>query len=579
MRDPSPVTAPKRNPIHLLMSMVERRPASDRVVLRLLLLVILGSSLAMAIIWSQSMASDTPTEGGTLTEGVLGNPRFINPVLAVTRADQDVAALVFNGLMKLDESGTLVNDLAESVTVADDGLTYNVVLRKDITWHDGVPLTARDVSFTIGLLQNPDLKSPLRGNWADVTVEEINEYELNIILAEAYTPFIENFTVGIVPRHIWSLVPIEQIPFSQYNTEPIGSGPFALNRVFRDKTGLITTYELAAYPQGNQRPHIAEIVIHFYPTESEIITALADSDIDSSAYITHPQLAQFTNQNEIQIIEQPLPRIFTLFFNQNRSVSLRDTAARQALDASLNRPDIIDQAVSGYGVPTNAPVPPDHNALQSTSQEDEMASSSLEIASDILRTGGWEQNQSGNWEKEIDDQDELLSVTIQTANTEIFSRTAHQVADNWRELGVIVQIDEYEQSDILQSVIRTRDFQVLLFGLDMSKSVDLYPFWHSSQREDPGLNIAQYANIEVDALLQTARTTQDPEERLTSLVEILEVFRAEVPAIFLFVPTFTYVTQTDMLITPMTGLSRPQERFMNIHNWYRASDTVWPLFQ
>jgi peptide/nickel transport system substrate-binding protein len=159
-----------------------------------------------------------PVAGGSITEGIVGIPRFVNPVLAVTRADQDMSALLYSGLMKINEEGVLVPDMAESVTVSDDGRTYNVLVRRDTRFHDDTPLTARDVAFTIGLIQNPDLKSPLRGNWAGVTVEEISEYELNIVLDEPYTPFIENFTVGIIPRHIWSSLPIEQVPFSQRNT-------------------------------------------------------------------------------------------------------------------------------------------------------------------------------------------------------------------------------------------------------------------------------------------------------------------------------------------------------------------------
>lgn len=457
-------SSPRRNPLHILMRAVELRPTSDRFLLRLLLLVMLGSAIAALLLLSQSYASDTPTKGGTLVEGVIGNPRFINPTLAVTRADQDVTALIFNGLMRLDETGTLVPDLAESITVAEDGLTYNVILRKDITWHDGVPLTARDVAFTIALLQDAELKSPLRGNWVDVGVEEIGEYELNIILPEAYTPFIQNFTTGIVPRHIWSTVPSEQIPFSQINTEPVGSGPFKVARIIRNELGLITTYELVANPDAPVPPHIAEVLVKFYDSEATLLTALDEGDIDATAYISHNELRSVADTTGFTIIEEPLPRIFTLFFNQNRSASLRDTAARQALNAAINRPEIITAAVAGYGVPTDAPVPPGHNALQSSGQAEIQASSSLEIATDILENGGWKQNQSGNWEKTIDGDTELLSVTIQTANTEIFSLTATAVATQWRDLGVIVQIDEYEQSDILQTVIRSRDFQNFNLG-------------------------------------------------------------------------------------------------------------------
>ncbi|MEZ4199988.1 MAG: ABC transporter substrate-binding protein [Candidatus Paceibacterota bacterium] len=155
-----------------------------------------------------------PHSGGTLVEGVVGTPRFINPVLAIGRADHDLVALTYSGLMKLDTDGNLVPDLAKDITVSEDGTVYNITLNEDRYFHDGTPLTAADVLFTIGLIQDPELKSPLRGNWAGVVVEELGEYELNLILEDAYAPFLENLTVGILPKHIWSGLSTEEMPLA-----------------------------------------------------------------------------------------------------------------------------------------------------------------------------------------------------------------------------------------------------------------------------------------------------------------------------------------------------------------------------
>lgn len=198
-----------------LIHSIEQKPASDRLILRVLFFGVIGALLWGAFGVNNSYLAATPVPGGTIVEGVVGIPRFVNPVLAVTRADQDMSALLYSGIMKINSDGILVPDLAESVTVSDDGRTYNIVMRRDVRFHDDTPLTARDVAFTVGLIQNPDLKSPLRGNWIGVTVQEISEYELNIVLDEPYIPFIENFTIGIIPRHIWSELPLEQVPFSQ----------------------------------------------------------------------------------------------------------------------------------------------------------------------------------------------------------------------------------------------------------------------------------------------------------------------------------------------------------------------------
>lgn len=169
----------------------------------------------------------------------MGTPRFVNPVLAVTRADKDISALVYDGLMRLGAEGTLVPNVAESVTVSEDGLTYNVTLKQNIHFHDGTPLTARDVAFTVLRMQNPVLNSPLRANFDGISVEEIGEYELNFVLPEAYGPFIENLTFGILPS-IYGRTQ-ESMNFRLANT--------TANRLVQDHTRLQKSIEtLQVFP-------------------------------------------------------------------------------------------------------------------------------------------------------------------------------------------------------------------------------------------------------------------------------------------------------------------------------------------
>ncbi len=556
-----------------LVDKIERKPASDRLILRTLFFAIIACVIWGVLTVNSSYLASTPVPGGTLVEGIVGIPRFVNPVLAVTRADLDMTALVYRGLMKINSNGELVPDIAESVTVSDDGKTYNIIIRRDVRFHDDTPLTARDVAFTIGLIQNPDLKSPLRANWAGVTLEEINEYELNIVLDEAYTPFIENFTVGIIPRHIWSELPIEQVPFSQRNTEPVGSGSFAIKKVVRNDAGLIDSYELE---RANDSVKLEHMIVRFYQNETALTEDFNQGAIMSTANLPLEALAQIETNDAYTLIEQPLPRVFGVFFNQNKSLALRDAAVREALDIMVDRDSIVREALLGYGVPTTSPIPPSTTTVNSTSTD---GATRLERATEKLIKAGWQKNQNNAWEKRIDGNTVVLAITIRTANSTLFERTTTAVGAAWRELGVQVEIEQYEQSDLLQAVIRPRDFEALLFGIDMNRTVDLYPFWHSSQREDPGLNIAQYANIEVDSLLASARSNTNMSERQTASVSAMNIIMNERPAVFLYVPTLTYVVASDVTTAPMTDLSRPQERFMNIDTWHVAREDRWPMFR
>ncbi|OGG65811.1 hypothetical protein A3I99_01690 [Candidatus Kaiserbacteria bacterium RIFCSPLOWO2_02_FULL_45_11b] len=562
-----------------LFGLIERRKPSDRLLLRSLFFLTIFSGIFFLYSMNQENSNPTPARGGILTEGIVGIPRFINPALAITRADQDTVALVYSGLMKIDVEGTLVPDIAESITLSEDGKTYTIVVRKDRTFHDGTPLTARDVVYTYSLVQDGDLKSPLRGNWSDVTITEVNEYELTVNLAEAYSPFIENFTLGIMPRHIWSNLPIEQLPFSQYNTEPIGSGPFSIKEVRRDASGLISGYSLKPAPNNQNNPNLSGIELRFFQNEDQLKTAFANKELSATVYLPTAEIQNFIT-DDTRVLTEPLPRIFGVFFNQNRSASLRDKAAREALNVAIDRDALVDEILNGYGVPITKPTLSSSSELESESTEtEESIISPIETAKNILVDGGWEQNAAGFWEKEIDDTVETLSFTLKTSNSELFDKTATRIAAIWRELGVEIQVEQYEQAGLVQSVIRSRDFQAVLFGLDTNRTEDLYPFWHSSQKDDPGLNIAQYTNIAVDRLLEKTRNSKDPAERAQLQNEVSNAINQETPAIFLFAPTIAYVIDKTITTTPMSTLGKPSDRFMNVSNWYAKTEVVWPIFQ
>ncbi len=561
-----------------LLGLIEKQRPSDRFVLRLMFFSIVASGIYLILTLNNHYSVIVPTSGGSLVEGIIGTPRFLNPALALTRADQDTTALIYSGLMKIDPNGDLVNDLAESVTVSEDGLTYNIKVKKDQSFHDNTPLTAKDVAFTIELIKNPELRSPQRGNWNEVTVEQVNEYELNIVLKEPYAPFIENFTLGIMPAHLWSNLPVEQLPFSKYNTEPIGSGVFSIDSIHRSEFGLIDGYTLKP-TQSNEAVKLEKIDLKYFQNEEDLVEAFANKEINASVFLPANAINDFEDEN-IQVISKPIPRIFGIFFNQNRSSALRDPAVREALNVSIDRNRIIEEVLGGYGVPTSKAVLVDKSGLESSDANlNNSSTSSLSLAHDILVKGGWKQNATGFWEKEIDKSTELLSITIKTSNTGLFEKTANIVADEWRKLGVEVQIEQYEQSGLVESVIRTRDFQALLFGLDINRTEDMYPFWHSSQKDDPGLNISQYTNITVDNLLEKAKTAKDQTERDKAITEINHIISQEIPAIFLFAPNMTYVIDKDISVASMNKLDKPSDRFMNINDWHANSENLWPIFQ
>ncbi|HUD03909.1 MAG TPA: ABC transporter substrate-binding protein, partial [Candidatus Paceibacterota bacterium] len=229
-----------------------------------------GFIFIASVFWILVLLSDhftvlVPTHGGSLTEGIIGTPRFVNPILATSDADRDIVALTYSGLMRAMPNGTLTPDLAKTYTISPDGLTYTFTLRQNAKFQDGTPVTADDVVFTVMKVQDLDIKSPEFANWNGVTAKADSSSEVSFTLKQPYAFFLQNATLGILPKHIWANVTDDSFPFSSYNTKPIGSGPFTVTSVSRDSSGVPTEYSLSAFGDfALGAPYLDSLTIKFY---------------------------------------------------------------------------------------------------------------------------------------------------------------------------------------------------------------------------------------------------------------------------------------------------------------------------
>lgn len=567
--------------LNKLFMYLSNLPTSDRVLMKIAIFVLFLSLVWFAIELSSDTSVEVSTEGGELIEGIVGTPRFVNPVLAVTRADKDMSALVYAGLMKLGAEGTIVPDIAENIIVSEDGLTYNIILRTDVTFHDGTPVTAEDVVFTINRIQDPGLTSPLRANFEGVAVEQLGTYELNFVLREPYAPFVENLTAGIIPRHIWKDATNEEFPFSQHNSEPIGAGPYEIADIQRNTSGIPESYTLEVFDEYHGAvPNINTLTLNFYSNDEKAIEAFNAGEIHSISTLDPEKLASLTiNEERHEVMSTPLPRTFAIFFNQNKSPALRDTSVRKALDAAIDREELINEVLLGYGEPLRGPIPPGFGVEATSTELTDATTTPLDAAREILREAGWRPNaETGIWEKEIDEIETPLAVSIATANSPVFGATAEYVRRVWEQLGVSVTIRQFEYSDLTQAIIRPREYEALLFGTVVGRPLDFYSFWHSSQRNDPGLNVALYANITTDSILTEARTNASSTERTTAFLRFAEEIMSETPAVFLYSPELTYVRPTFLSGLTLNGVAEPHERFSTVSNWSVETESVWPIF-
>ncbi len=516
---------------------------------------------------------EVPDYGGSLTEGVIGSPRFINPLLDSSDIDKDLTSLVYSGLMRINSKGELINDLAESYTVSDDSLTYTFTLRKDAVFHNGTPITADDVVFTIEKAQDSELKSPREANWAGVKVEKIDSKTISFILKQPYSAFMQNATIGILPKSIWSKASIEEFPFSQFNTKPVGSGPYKIDYITYSSSGLPSEYHLISFNKyALGQPYITKIIIKSYQNEKDLVQAYKNGDIESLHSVSPKSLPVLSVSSD-EILLSPLPRIFGVFFNQNVATVFVNREVRQALDIATDKQAIVDEVLGGYGQTINSPVPLDKIKESTATNTDR-----IEKARNILTKAGWKQNSSGIFEKKDKKETVLLSFSITTGNVPELKEAAYLLQKQWQELGAKVEVKVFEIGDLNQNIIRPRKYDSLLFGEVVSKDLDLYPFWHSSQRNSPGLNISLYTNIKADKLLENIRSSSDPTLKRGYLESFNKEISVDMPAVFTYSPYFIYIVPKKVQNVSIGQVTAPGERFADVSKWYIETNSVWKIF-
>jgi peptide/nickel transport system substrate-binding protein len=534
--------------------------------------VFVCSSLILAYQVNKAYLVEIPASGGSMSEGIVGSPRFINPLLAISDADRDLTSLTYSGLLKASPDGTLKPDLAESYTVSPDGLTYTFIIKKNAVFSDGTEVTADDIEFTISKAQDPGLKSPRRNNWDAVKVQKIDAKTISFTLKQPYSPFIQNTTLGILPKHIWKNVDNDSFPFSSFNTKPVGAGPFIVKNIAVNGSGLPTEYTLISFSHYILgKPHIDQIHINFYQTESELLIAYQNGDIDNVNSIS-PRNVQEIKRTDGKILTVPLPRIFGVFFNQNQAPVFINKEVREALDTAVDKHALITEIMSGYGQPLDGPLP------QDISLDTRTADTAIQDAKNILEKAGWTLNESGIYEKTNKKETELLSFSISTSNAPELKAAAQYIQTQWQKVGARVEIKIFEVGDLNQTIIRPRKYDALLFGEVLGRDLDLYPFWHSSARIDPGLNIALYANPKTDSILEEYRKTIDQDTRKTLLKNFETEIKSDTPAVFLYYPYFIYITSPEIKNIQLGNLTVSGERFLNINEWYINTSNVWKIF-
>ncbi len=516
-----------------------------------------------------------PVRGGSIVEGMIGTPRLINPVLALTDTDRDMVSLVYSGLMRHGENGAIVPDLARSYTVSPDGLTYTFTLKDKLYFHDGKKLTSEDVLYTIKEISDPVLKSPKSGIWSGVSVSAPNTNTVVFTLKQPFSSFLENTTLGILPAHIWSTISSEQIPTSDYNTNPIGSGPYKIFKISRSKTGSVDYYNLYSFKKfALSHPFIDKFTVKFYGNEADLVSALKLGAVDQMGGVSGADADSLKAQGK-KIVESTLPRIFALFFNERESAIFTDKSVRIAISQIIDKNKIVDEVLSGHAEIIDGPIP---STLYKNTKFIEPRN--IARAQATLASGGWKMGADGVMQK-IDKKKKTIKLefSISTGDIPELKQTAEEIKNDLAEIGIKVDIKVFDLGALNQNVIRPRKYDALLFGSVISKPTDLYAFWHSSERNDPGLNIAMYANPKVDKALKESLGAKDSDALSKDFAIIQNEIKNDVPVVFLYSPYYIYVTGKNLGGMDGTNIGNGGDRFSNVYKWYVETDKIWKIFK
>jgi len=553
----------------------------EKIFFTFLSLALLISTLGILQIINKSFLVEVPESGGSISEGIIGFPRFINPVLANSPADLDLTTLIYSGLMRRSPDGNFIPDLAEKYEVSTNGLVYTFTLKDEIYFQDGKPVTADDVIFTINKVQDSVIKSPREVEWSGVTAKKLDEKTVEFTLKQPHPSFLEHATIGIMPMYLWQNSPIE---LNENNTNPIGSGPYMIKNVAKEPTGIITSYELVPFKKFILgEPYIQELNLRFYSSEEDSIQALSKGEVEEISSIT-PLNASILKERNYKVDSATLPRVFGLFFNQNENQLFTDKVITHAINDAIDKNKIIREVLYGYGVEINGPIPPSiiltprNDSSKNLAREEVLKSVESSLAKD-----GWVKNAEGFLEKTTTDKNKKktvvpLAFSISTGNAPELAKTAELIKEDLEEIGMKIDIKTFEVGNLNQGVIRPRKYDALLFGQIINHESDLSAFWHSSQRKDPGLNVALYTNAKVDKILEDAFATMDEAARIKKYAQFEEEVRKDIPAVFLYSPNFIYVVSSNLKGLSMGRIISPRDRFLNVYHWYTETENVWKIF-
>ncbi len=527
--------------------------SKDKVWLIIFSLLILISIIGLSIMFILNNTEIKPAQGGIIKIGLVGQPKNLEPVLAQTDIDQNLTRILFSDL----------SSLTSKIEPNESYQNWTIRLKENLFWSDGKKITSDDVIFTINKIKEAENNSPLYNFWKNISAQRTSELELILKFPEKYsfTPeIISNFF--ILPKHIFADVPVSNWQLSDYNLKPISNGPYKFKSINILKNGFISDIFLEANSYAVNYPYIKELNIKFYTNKESLLKDFNNGQIN--VFIEDSQ----ENISKIKIphnqIDFNLSNYYAIFINQAQNLALKDQSVREALSISINKENLIKNILKNYTIEANSPLPWIYNPSQNYNKD---------LAKKILEDNGWKLNNENIYEKQIKNETIKLSFDLITPNIDFLEQTAEEIKNQWKEIGIEINIVKLPIEEIIENNIKNRNYQMLLFGNLIYPPTNLYPFWHSSFVFWPGLNLSLYKNENVDNILYNIYTNRNINQ--DDIKKTIELITNDYPAIFLYSQKQSLITSKNIRNINSFLISNESEMFKNIKDWYIKTKRVF----
>ena len=475
--------------------------------------------------------SGPPAYGDALIDGSIGEPTILIPMLSGDAASQDVAGLIFNGLVKYDTDLGIIGDLAESWDISKDGLVITFHLKKGVRWTDGVEFTADDVIFGFNTIINKKTPTAYSEDFLQVKKAEVlDKYTFRVTYGKPFAPALASWgNLVVLPKH---LLEGKDLTKSEFGRDPVGMGPYKLtNWVPGQELILDSNHD---YFEG--RPYIDRFVYRVIPDRATMFLELQTGGVDMMDLTP----IQYTKQTESEYFRNNFQKfrypqfVYTYMGFNLKHPFFKDRRVRQAIAYAIDKSEIIDVVLFGLGSPATGPYVPN---TWPYNPDVKKYPYNPEKARQLLKEAGWEDT-DGDGILDKDGRPFRFTILTNMGNT-LRMNTATIIQWKLAKIGIKVDIKVLEWSTFVNEFIDKRRFEAVILGWQISPDPDQFDIWDSKKTKEKEFNFVSYSNPEVDALLERGRRTYNIEERKKAYFRIQEILAEDLPYIFLYVPDAT----------------------------------------